>query len=411
LNKGFIMPITEGPLTPTQAFHPLANLFPLLEGAEFDELVADVRDHGVREPIWIYEEKILDGRNRYRACLAAGVEPTFQPFLDDDPLAFVISLNLRRRHLSESQRAMVAAKLATLKDGQRADLVEGLPIGRASELLNVGERTVARAREVQERGALELVQAVERGEISVAAAANVACLSLEAQRELLLSQFDKREVTKAAKHIRRARAEARRTERIARIVAISGANSPLPQDRKYPVILADPPWKFEVYDAESGLDSAADGHYPTMELGDICALPVADLATPVAVLFMWTTAPHLRQSFAVLDEWGFEYVTHLVWVKGGAPPALGYWLRNQHEILIIGRRGNMPTPRPADRHSSVLHAPRREHSRKPDEAHELIERMYPELAKIELFARHGRAGWDCWGNEATTPPLACGGAA
>jgi hypothetical protein len=98
-----------------------------------------------------------------------GVEPIFTVYQGDDPVAYVISLNLRRRHLNESQRALVAAKLATLRDGQRADLVEGLPIGRASGMLNVGERTVARAREVLEHGAPELVSAVEHGKISVSA--------------------------------------------------------------------------------------------------------------------------------------------------------------------------------------------------------------------------------------------------
>jgi N6-adenosine-specific RNA methylase IME4 len=210
-------------------------------------------------------------------------------------------------------------------------------------------------------------------------------------------------VLRAAKVIRAEQGESRRAERIARILAIGGANSPLTRDRKYPVILADPPWKFEVYDAESGLDSAADAHYPTMELADICALPVADLATPIAVLFMWTTAPHLRESFEVLDSWGFDYVTHMVWVKGGRPPALGYRLRNQHELLIIGRRGDMPTPLPANRPPSVINAARREHSRKPDEVYGLIERMYSELPKIELFARGtSRPGWDTWGNEVAT---------
>src|SRR4029077_1311698 len=106
-------------------------------GAEFDELVADVKTNGLHEPIVVFEEKILDGRNRYRACQAAGVEPTYTTYQGDDPLALVISLNLKRRHLNESQRAMVAARLATLRDGQRADHVEGLPIGRASDLLNV----------------------------------------------------------------------------------------------------------------------------------------------------------------------------------------------------------------------------------------------------------------------------------
>jgi hypothetical protein len=141
----------------TYEFHPLAKVFPLIEGAEFDELVADVKANGLNEVITTYEGMILDGRNRYRACIAAGIEPVTSPYIGNDPVGYVISSNLRRRHLNESQRALVAARLATLKDGQRADLIEGLPIGRASELLSVGERSVARAREVQDHGVPELV--------------------------------------------------------------------------------------------------------------------------------------------------------------------------------------------------------------------------------------------------------------
>jgi N6-adenosine-specific RNA methylase IME4 len=138
-----------------------------------------------------------------------------------------------------------------------------------------------------------------------------------------------------------------------------------------------------------------------MELAGICKLPVGDLATPDAVLFMWTTAPYLRQAFEVLAAWGFEYCTHFAWVKDR--PALGYWVRNQHELLLIAKRGNPPTPRPGDRPPSVINAARREHSRKPDETYDLIEGMYPELPKIELFARGMRKGWHAWGNEAAAP--------
>jgi N6-adenosine-specific RNA methylase IME4/ParB-like chromosome segregation protein Spo0J len=375
--------------------HVFASLFPLVEGAEFDELVADIKVHGLHEPIVLFEDKILDGRNRYRACEAAAVEPTFTVYTGDDPVAYVISLNLRRRHLSESQRAMVAAKLATLRDGQRADLVEGLPIGRASALLNVGERSVARAREVIDCGAPELAQAVERGRVSVSAASDVATLPEQDQREIVAR--GEREILRAAQQIRARKAEMRRDERIERLAATCNQNTPFPSDRRYAVLYADPPWHFEVYNEESGIERAAGNHYPTMELAEICALPVADIATDDAILFMWTTAPHLGESFEVLEAWGFEYKSNAVWVKDKL--GLGYYVRNRHELLLIATRGDFPCPQPANRPSSVIEAPRREHSRKPDEAYELIERMYPELPKIELFARHARPGWAAWGNE------------
>jgi N6-adenosine-specific RNA methylase IME4 len=375
-------------------FHPLANIFPLVEGPEFADLVADIREHGLHEPIVMFEDRVLDGRNRLRACEAAGIEPVFTVYTGDDPVAFVVSLNLRRRHSDESQRAMVAAKLATLRAGDNQHS-EGLPIGRSSELLNVGERSVARAREVQEHGTPELVHAVERGAVSVSAAADVATLSAQEQREIVAR--GEREILRAAQDIRARKAEIRRSERIKRLAATCNQNTPFPSDRRYAVLYADPPWHFEVYNEESGVERAAGNHYSTMSLDEISALPIPSLATPDAVLFMWTTAPHLQESFQVFAAWGFEYKTNAVWVKDKI--GLGYFIRGQHEHLLIATRGDMPCPLPANRPPSVINAPRREHSRKPDEAYALIEAMYPELPKIELFARQQRPGWCVWGNE------------
>jgi N6-adenosine-specific RNA methylase IME4 len=366
-------------------FNPLASLFPLVEGAEFDELVADIRAHGLHEPIVVYEGKILDGRNRLRACTAAAIKPMFTAYTGDDPVSYVVSLNLRRRHLNESQRAMVAAKLATLKDGQRADLVEGLPIGRASELLNVGERSVARAREVQEHGALELVHAVEQGAVSVSAAADVATLPAQEQREIVAR--GEREILRVAQEIRARKGEVRRAARIERLIEASKGNTPLCLEQKYPIILADPPWRYEHPTFGSSRD--IEEHYPTLTLEEISALPVARLAAKSALLFLWVPPPNLEEAFHVIRAWGFEYRTGIVWVKQSI--GMGNYVRQRCEQLLIARRGELPTPAPARRPDSVIEAPRREHSQKPDEAYELIERMYPGLP-IELFARQTRPG-------------------
>jgi hypothetical protein len=152
-------------------FHPLADLFSLITGAEWDELVDDIRAHGVRESIWVYQGKILDGRNRYRAAQVAGVPCGTRVYDGDDPVGFIISLNLKRRHLNTSQRAMIAAKLADMRQGERTDLpsFEGKSISQqeAAKLLNVGRASVERAKIVQNQGGPELVYAVKSGKISV----------------------------------------------------------------------------------------------------------------------------------------------------------------------------------------------------------------------------------------------------
>ena len=115
------------------------------------------------------------------------------------------------------------------------------------------------------------------------------------------------------------------------------------------------------------------------------------------VLFLWTTSPKLREGLQIVDAWGFEYRTCMVWVKDRI--GMGYYARQQHELLLIGARGNIPAPPPAVRPPSVIHAPRTEHSAKPDEAYEVIERMYPDYPKCELFQRRPRDGWVGWGNQ------------
>ena len=114
---------------------------------------------------------------------------------------------------------------------------------------------------------------------------------------------------------------------------------------------------------------------------------------------MWTTAPTMPQAVELLKAWGFTYVTHCMWAKDKI--GLGFWFRNQHEILIVAVKGNVPAPAHGTQWPSIVHAPRGKHSEKPAVFYELIEHYFPTLPKIELFARgKARPGWDTWGNEA-----------
>lgn len=166
---------------------------------------------------------------------------------------------------------------------------------------------------------------------------------------------------------------------------------------KFGLIYADPPWRYE-HPPIGASNRSIENHYPTMTLEEICALPVAGIAADNALLFLWATAPKLAECFDVIRAWDFTYRTCMVWVKDKI--GMGYHARNQHEILLIAKRGQLAPPEPSDRESSVIMAPRTEHSAKPIVFYELLERQYPALPKIELFSRAPRSGWNAWGNQA-----------
>lgn len=377
-------------------FHELANVFPLIEGDEFAALVADIGKQGLLEAIVLLDGKILDGRNRYRACLEAGVEPHFEDFDGEDPVAFVVSKNVARRHLDESQRALAAARIATLQRGRpetKSPIGEIKTQAEAAQILNVGKRSVERARDVLDQGEATLVKAVEQGRVSVSAAADVATLPKQEQAEIVAK--GEKEILEAAKRIRAQKSEAKREERIERIAEIAVGNRDLNTGKIYPVIYADPPWQYDYSPTEV---RAIENHYPTMSLEQIKALPIGNIVSDDAILFMWATSPKLREAFQVLEAWGFEYRSSAIWVKNQL--GMGYYFRQQHELLLIATRGSMPAPAPADRPRSVFTSDRTEHSAKPAEFAEFIERMYPTLPRIELFCRSPRHGWDVWGNQA-----------
>lgn len=187
----------------------------------------------------------------------------------------------------------------------------------------------------------------------------------------------------------------RRINRQEKINIISQGNQPLNGNgKKYSVIYADPPWKYDFSFSDS---RAIEEHYPTMELDEIMALPVGDIISDDAIIFLWCPPAFTKKAIMVLEAWGFEYRTNMVWVKPSI--GAGQWVRQRHELLLIGRKGNIPTPEGSNRPDSVIEAPRGKHSEKPKCAYEIIERMYPDLNRIELFSRKARAGWSAWGNQ------------
>lgn len=169
------------------------------------------------------------------------------------------------------------------------------------------------------------------------------------------------------------------------------------EGQQFPIILADPPWKFSSNSkAKPGKNPMR--HYDVMTDAEICALPVRDFAAKDALLFMWTTAPMLARAMAIPAAWGFKYVSQVVWIKSRI--GTGYWVRNRHELLLVCKRVRFPLPKPCPFPDSVITGQQREHSRKPDAVIGRIDAAWPDLPKLEMFARHSRGGqWSSWGNE------------
>lgn len=173
------------------------------------------------------------------------------------------------------------------------------------------------------------------------------------------------------------------------------ANPPSIPDSKYRIIYADPPWKYGNTMPESY--GVQDDHYKLMSLQEICDLPIKNLAQDNAVLFLWVTSPILEESFEVVKAWGFQYKAHFIWDK--VKHVMGHYNSVRHEVLLVCVRGSCQ-PDVHKLFDSVYSEERTEHSCKPEHFREVIDTIYPNGKRIELFARSQHDNWDVWGNEA-----------
>lgn len=254
-------------------------------------------------------------------------------------------------------------------------------------MLGVSRRAVQRARKVDD-AVPEVGAAVDEGKVALGDAVAVVDKPPEVQREAV-----RRVETGEAKNLV---AATREINREAKVDALAESETILPSgDNRYAVVYADPPWTWREHVSDS---RKVQNQYPTMTIDAICEMDVASICADAAILYLWACASNLDEGLAVMEAWGFDYKTTMVWVKPSI--GLGAYVRTQHEVLFIGIRGGFPAPAPADRPGSVVEAPTTDHSAKPHEFYEVIERMHPGMAKVELFARNARDGWYAWGNEA-----------
>ena len=363
-------------------FHPIANLFPMWGQAELEALAADITEHGQNVPAWLFQGKILDGRNRSRACDMAGKKLKTREFkgTKSQAIDFVWSENFHRRHMSSSQIAMSlvsrmkidpsfmkavveplkeeAKEAQRLSKGRGKKGVEKVPHLKAktrtkiAKLHGTNDKTVRDCQKILDEHP-EHVDAILSGEKSVT----------QIKREI-----KKQEITK-------------------KVAWPKG---------KYRVFYADPPWSYG--NTQPDYHTEQRDHYPVMTIKELCALQVKDLALDDAVLFLWVTSPILEESFEIIKAWGFKYKASFVWDK--VKHNMGHYNSVRHELLLICVRGSCQ-PDVAKLYDSVVSEPRTEHSKKPAVFYEMIETLYPHGKRMELFARASRPGWKAYGHESS----------
>jgi len=347
---------------------------------EYKTLEQNIIEKGeATEPIIINEKDvILDGHTRYEICSKHGLffRTDMRQFDSElDEKIYVIEANIMRRHLDYLQKSELAENLEPLyaeKAKQRMlskltnvgdnislssnELTEGQARDQAAKAVGLSGTTYHRAKTVRKQASEKLLNQVKSGEKSVS----------RAYKEIKLEEKKQEPV-----------------------------EPPTLPEGEYNVIYADPPWRYNFSETKS---RSIETHYPSMSLKKICdmKLPVSDNA----VLLLWATNPKIEEALQVIEAWGFVYKTNMVWVKDKI--GMGYWFRGQHELLLLATKGRFPTPAPEERRSSVLNAPRKEHSQKPEEVYNIIETYFPDGKYLELFSRNKREGWTMWGyNEDT----------
>ena len=449
----------------TFAFHPYAELFPLIEGQDFYDLAEDIRVNGLKERIILIENadgvSILDGRNRYRALvwimstgegvgagwwhagIFEGDKLTTEDILDIDnsflfrrfdaevdgePLDFVISRNFHRRQLTDDQRRMVGARLVNLRQGRpqgtakQTSQIANISREQAARIAHTDVAGIDRARAVIAHAAPEISQAVEQGAVSVAAAAAIAAQAAERQAESVaslprdaegkLTPEVRKALAPVIKEIRKENVAAKKDRRVEREAELGRKIQALPA-RMFGVAIEDFEWDHQPWSRETGTERHPSMHYETAadaqtpeQIVARCAERFACLADD-CILFKWATVPHLDVALQVLKLQGFRYVTSLVWNKqrSGNARGTGYWFTGEHEIVLVGVRGNVVPPATAHFRSS-FEAPVGGHSEKPDNIHQVIEFHWPNVPKVEFNARRRRLGWEAWGWQAPDDHLA-----
>jgi N6-adenosine-specific RNA methylase IME4 len=344
---------------------------------DIDGLAKSISEMGLMHPIVISKDNMLiAGERRLTAVKQLGWKDVRVTVLDLDIGELVLgeqAENIDRKDFTVEERVAIARAIEDLVGERRGRPSKG-------KVENFPQLTEGKTRDfVAQKAGFRNSKTYEQAKAVVAAA--------EAEPE----KFSK------------AKADMNRTGRVNgpykrvkvawQAIAIRAEPPPLPSKGPYRVIVADPPWPYEVRKEDPSHRAAHP--YPQMSIAEICAFGAANIAHEDCVLWLWTTNSHMHESYAVLDAWGFQWKTILTWAKDRM--GTGDWLRGQTEHCHMAVRGK-PTVQLTNQ-TTLLRAPMRANSQKPDEFYELVEALCPAPRYTYLFSRNSRDRWDCHGDE------------
>jgi N6-adenosine-specific RNA methylase IME4/ribosomal protein S14 len=353
---------------------------------DIESLAASIADVGLLHPIVVTPDgRLIAGERRLQAAKLLGWKTIPVNIVDLDAVVRgEFAENTQRKDFTWSEavaikRALEPIEQAAAKERQREGGRHG---GKGSGKLPEASKGNAADKAAKATGMAR--RTLEKAEAVVDAA--------EAEPERFGKLLEQMDDTGRVNGVYRRLKIARQAERI------RAEPPPLPGRGPYRVIVADPPWPFEVRMEDPS--HRAVYPYTTMSIANICALDVAAIAAPDCVLWLWTTNFHMREAFGVLDAWGFEHRTVLTWAKDRM--GFGDLLRCQTEHVLMAVRGKPIVT--LTNQTTLLHAPVRAHSQKPDEFYALVEKLCPAPRYAELFARQRRPNWDGHGDEIAGAP-------
>jgi len=375
---------------PMKILQELESLIPPLSNEEFKQLERNILEEGIRDPLITWNGILIDGHNRYRIAQEHDLnyetlEKEFENL--NDVKIWMVNNQLGRRNLQDFVRGELFSVIEDILK-QKGNDEKAKAGGDKKSLLSIIDKSDIKTTE--ERHDTRKIVAEKLG-WSTGKKAMFDIVKTKAPEEVKQKlRTGEVSINQAYKEIKKEEVELKRKE----IRETFEKQDVEIKDKKYRIIYADPPWKYG--NAMPEYVTEPQDYYLLMNTEDICAMPIKDITEKDAVLFLWSTSPHLPEALEVAKAWGFTYKTTFIWDK--IKHNMGHYNSVRHEILLVCTKGAC-TPDVKRLFDSVVSEERTEHSKKPNVFREIIETIYTYGNKIELFAREKPEGWDVFGNQ------------